>query len=198
MSKYELGKFDRTAYDHGMSVVQEMRDVTGVKDGDAHFVVVAVYVDGFLQFAGADAAVNIHIDRLVAKQQALHILGRMESHGEIDISKAPLPSENKVELLDRAIGGMRYEPIPRHRTDHELLMQYADRIENASKNEAKRIERIVRDAIIGYQDLYANAQNDDTERELKERAAVANEWLVSHGFPPEKTIWDKEAEDVGC
>ena len=102
MRKYESGEFNSVAYDHGQSVVQEMRNVTGVKDGDAHFVVVAVYVDGFLQFAGADAAVNIHIDRLVAKQQALRILGRMESHGEIDISKAPLPSENKVELLDRA------------------------------------------------------------------------------------------------
>lgn len=102
MSKYKLGEFNKVAYDHGQSVVQEMRNVTGIKSGDAHFVVVAVYVDGFLQFAGADAAVNIHIDRLAAKQQALHILGRMESHGEIDISKAPLPSENKVELLDRA------------------------------------------------------------------------------------------------
>lgn len=192
MSKYKLGEFNRVAYDHGKSVVQEMRDVMGIKNGDAHFVVVAVYVDGFLQFAGADAAVNIHIDRHAAKQQALHILGRMVSHGEIDISKAPLPSENKVELLDRAIGGMRYEPIPKHRTDHELLMQYADRIENASKNEAKRIERIVRDAIINYQEMFAHAPNDDTERELKERAIVANEWLVSHGFPPEKIIWYKE------
>jgi hypothetical protein len=60
------------------------------------------------------------------------------------------------------------------------------------------IEDVVRDAIIGYQDLYANAPNDDTERELKERAIVANEWLVSHGFEAEKTIWDKEAEYVGC
>lgn len=198
MSKYELGEFNRVAYDHGQSVVQEMRNVTGIKSGDAHFVVIAVYVDGFLQFAGADAAVNIHIDRLAAKQQALRILDRMGSYGEIDISKAPLPSENKVESLDRAIGGMRYEPIPKHRTDHELLMLYADRIENASKNEAKRIERIVRDAIIDYQEMFAHAPNDDTERELRERAAVANEWLVSHGFPPEKTIWNKEAEDVGC
>jgi hypothetical protein len=192
MSRYELGQFDKAAYDHGMSVVQEMRDVTGVKGGDTHFVVIAVYADGYLQFAGADAAVNVHIDRLAAKQQAMLILGRMESPGEIDISKAPLPSENKIELLDRAIGGMRYEPIPKHRTDHELLMQYADRIEKASDNEVKRIERIVRDAIIGYQDLYASAPNDDTERELKERATVANEWLVSHGFEAEKTIWDKE------
>lgn len=197
MSKYKLGEFNRVAYDHGQSVVQEMRDVMGIKNGDAHFVVVAVYVDGFLQFAGADAAVNIHIDRFAAKQQAFHILGRMVPYGEIDISKAPLPSENKVESLDRAIGGMRYEPIPKHRTDHELLMQYADRIKKASDNEAKRIERIVRDAIINYQEMFAHAPNDDTERELKERAAVANEWLVSHGFPPEKTIWDKGAEDVG-
>ena len=192
MSRYELGQFDRTAYEHGQSVVQEMRDVTGIKGGDAHFVVIAVYADGYLQFAGADAALGVHLDRLATKQQSSLILGRMEPNGEIDVKKVPAPSENKVELLDRAIGGMRYEPIPRHRTDHELLMQYADRIENASKNEAKRIERIVRDAIIDYQEMFAHAPNDDAERELKERAAVANEWLVSHGFTPEKTIWDKE------
>lgn len=84
MSKYKLGEFNRVAYDHGQSVVQEVRDVMGIKSGDAHFVVVAVYVDGFLQFAGADAAVNIHIDRFAAKQQAFHILGRMVPYGEID------------------------------------------------------------------------------------------------------------------
>ena len=151
MSRYELGQFDRTAYEHGQSVVQEMRDVTGIKGGDAHFVVIAVYADGYLQFAGADAALGVHLDRLATKQQAALILGRMEPNGEID--KRPAASA----------------PL-----------------------EDSRIERVVRDAIIDYQEMFAHAPNDDAERELKERAAVANEWLVSHGFPPEKTIWDKE------
>ncbi len=105
MSRYELGQFDKAAYDHGMSVVQEMRDVTGVKDGDAHFVVIAVYADGYLQFAGADAAVNMHIDRLAAKQQAMLILGRMESHGEIDKQ----PSASTPPRKGKWKNGRRYE-----------------------------------------------------------------------------------------
>jgi len=151
MTNYRLGMFDENAYVHGMDVVKDMRDATGKIRGDTHFVVVAVYADGYLQFAGADATLNIPIDRLMTKQVAQMILGRMESHGEID--KCPAAS---APLDD------------------------------------SRIERIVRDAIINYQGMYSSAPNDDVERELKERAAVANEWLVSHGFPPEKTIWDKE------
>ena len=151
MSKFELGRFDRTVYDHGQTVVQEMRNVTGIKGGEAHFVTAAVYVDGYLQFAGANVAVGIHIDRLAAKHQAMLIIGRMEPNGEID--KRPAAS---APLDD------------------------------------SRIERIVRDAIIDYQGMYSSAPNDDAERELKERAAIANEWLVSHGFEPEKTFWGKE------
>lgn len=105
MSRYELGQFDKAAYDHGMSVVQEMRDVTGVKDGDAHFVVIAVYADGYLQFAGANAAVNVHIDRLAAKQQAMLILGRMGSHGEIDKQ----PSASTPPRKGKWKNGRRYE-----------------------------------------------------------------------------------------
>lgn len=62
----------------------------------------------------------------------------------------------------------------------------------AAKLEAESIERIIRDAIIDYQGMYASAPNDEAERELVERATTANNWLVSHGFAPEKTIWDKE------
>ena len=157
MSKFELGRFDRTVYDHGQTVVQEMRNVTGIKGGEAHFVTAAVYVDGYLQFAGANVAVGIHIDRLAAKQQAMLIIGRMGAHGEID--KRPAASD----------------PL-----------------------DDSRIERIVRDAIIDYQEMYPHAPNDEAERDLIDRANRGNAWLVSHGYEPEKTIWDKEAEDVGC
>lgn len=78
----------------------------------------------------------------------------------------------------------------------EKLKQYdlrlADRIEEAARREADSIERIVRDAIIDYSEQYANAPNDDVERELVERAKRGNAWLVAHGYEPEKTIWDKE------
>lgn len=82
---YVLGQFDKCAYDHGRKVVEEMREETGINGGVAHSVCVAVYVDGFLQFAGADACIDFgaKLDRLGAKNQASLILGRMDSHGEI-------------------------------------------------------------------------------------------------------------------
>jgi len=62
--------------------------------------------------------------------------------------------------------------------------------ENAS------IERVVRDAICSYEESFPGAPNDDCERELKERAEIANKWLVDHGFEPEKFTWSKE--EVPC
>lgn len=72
------------------------------------------------------------------------------------------------------------------------MQGWADRMESASESDAKGIERIVRDAIIGYQDMFPRAPNDDTERELMERTTTANNWLVAHGFEPEKVVWSKE------
>lgn len=83
---YKLGQFDERAYNHGRKVVEEMRQATGIQSGKAHFVSVAVYVDGFLQFAGADATIDIHgvkIDRLIAKTRAAIILGRMNPNGDV-------------------------------------------------------------------------------------------------------------------
>lgn len=101
MSKFELGRFDRTVYDHGQTVVQEMRNVTGIKGGEAHFVTAAVYVDDYLQFAGANVAVGIHIDRLAAKHQAMIIIGRMEPSGEIDKKKTTTRSDgNATEMRE--------------------------------------------------------------------------------------------------
>ena len=84
--KYTLGQFDVRAYNHGRAVVDEMRKTLGINDGVAHFVCVAVYVDGYLQFAGADACLELYgktVDRLDAKNQAALIIGRMDPNGEI-------------------------------------------------------------------------------------------------------------------
>ena len=64
--------------------------------------------------------------------------------------------------------------------------------EAAHKREVDGVERLIRDAIIGYSEQYVNAPNDDVERELKERAARGNAWLAAHGFEEEKVIWSKE------
>lgn len=64
------------------------------------------------------------------------------------------------------------------------------------RSEAKMIERLVRDAIVGYVFAYPKAPNDDCERELKKRAEIGNQWLMCHGFEPESVIFDKE--EVPC
>lgn len=73
-----------------------------------------------------------------------------------------------------------------------VLNYFADRLEAAHKCDAASIERLVHDAIIDYQEMYPHAPNDEAERDLIDRANRGNAWLVSHGYEPEKTIWDKE------
>ena len=58
------------------------------------------------------------------------------------------------------------------------------------------IERLVRDAIVGYMLAYPKAPNDDCERELKERAEIGNQWLKERGLEPEDVVFDKE--EVPC
>lgn len=76
------------------------------------------------------------------------------------------------------------------------ILEISDRIKAAVRREAESIERIIRDAVIDYSMLYINAPNDDAKRELKDRAAIANAWLVAHGFEGEPVIWSKE--EVPC
>lgn len=54
------------------------------------------------------------------------------------------------------------------------------------------LERLVRDAIISYQEMYPRAPNDECERELKERAEAGNRWLEAHGLKPEVLNWSRE------
>lgn len=56
----------------------------------------------------------------------------------------------------------------------------------------KQMERIVRDAILSYEELYKEAPNDDVEREIYERCAIAQGWLVAHGFERQEVSFDKE------
>ena len=97
-----------------------------------------------------------------------------------------------IKTSDDIIAEMRLGPIPRHQQDIDLLRLYAGRLEIARKREASALQRIVRDAIIDYSEQYVNAPNDDVERELKERAAIANNWLKQNGFEEEPTNWTKE------
>ena len=68
----------------------------------------------------------------------------------------------------------------------------ANEIEAAWKHEAEKIERIVRDAVVDYNGLYTCAPNDDAEREVVERAEIANAFLTAHGMAPEPFHYSKE------
>jgi hypothetical protein len=99
---------------------------------------------------------------------------------------------NEHETSADIIADMRGGPIPQHRHDRVLLCHYANRFEASYKREAQSIERIVRDAIIDYNEMYQSAPNDEAERDLRERAARANAWLKQHGFEEEPCYWSKE------
>ena len=72
----------------------------------------------------------------------------------------------------------------------------AGRITEAAQREAASIERVVRDAIIDYQEMYAHAPNDMAEIDLLERARRGNDWLTAHGYEPE--VMDVSKGDVPC
>lgn len=84
--KFALGQFDSVAYNHGEGIIASARRTLGVKDDvPADAVTVAVWVNGYLQFAGSDAHLSAHrVDRDMAKSQAFNILGRMNPEGRLD------------------------------------------------------------------------------------------------------------------
>lgn len=72
------------------------------------------------------------------------------------------------------------------------IRQLLNRIETAWKREAEKIERIVRDAVVDYNEMYYHAPNDDAEHEIAKRAETANEWLNAHGMETEPFCYSKE------
>lgn len=91
-------------------------------------------------------------------------------------------------------------------SNHDVIMRYnvqnpfalkiakeaCDRMNREVEIRDKQMERIVRDAILSYEELYKEAPNDDVEREIYERCAIAQGWLVAHGFERQEVSFDKE------
>ena len=77
-----------------------------------------------------------------------------------------------------------------------LLDEYKDMLRKAAEilEANKRIERVVRDAVVDYNEMYPRAPNDDCEKELVERAGWANDWLKANGFEPEEFYYAKGKE----
>lgn len=72
------------------------------------------------------------------------------------------------------------------------VVQRLQAFENALELEYEHAQRIIRDAIVGYQEAFPYAPNSDAEGELMGRADAANNWLRDHGFEQEKLNWNKE------
>lgn len=73
-----------------------------------------------------------------------------------------------------------------------LAKEICDRMNREVEISTAQMERIVRDAILSYEQLYKEAPNDDAEQEIYERCAIAQGWLVAHGFERQKVSFDKE------
>ena len=93
-------------------------------------------------------------------------------------------AENEVCIIDAATFKDCHLSDTRVR---QMLRQAARIIEADSK-----IERVVRDAVQSYNEMFQSAPNDDCERELRERASWANAWLTAHGYEPEPFRYDAE------
>ena len=77
--------------------------------------------------------------------------------------------------------------IKEEETVAAMLRQGADLLEADAP-----IERVIRDAVVNYNEMFPYAKNDDCERELRKRAGLANAWLTAHGFAPEPFHYDAE------
>lgn len=78
-SNWAVGYLDDNAQAHGQTIREAMEAT--------HDVVVAVYVDGHLQFAGGDAYGGPVPTRYAAKRQAREILGRMGEEGDCVVTE---------------------------------------------------------------------------------------------------------------
>ena len=93
-------------------------------------------------------------------------------------------AENEVYIIDAATFKDCHLADTRVR---QMLRKAARIIEADSK-----IERVIRDAVVNYNEMFSSAPNDGCERELRERAGWANAWLTAHGFAPEPFHYDAE------
>ena len=82
----KLGDRIEAVNSHMMTAVEEVRLRTGYT-GEAHAISVLVFVDGYLQFAGADVCLKTmnEIPRASVKSQAAIVLGRMNIEGGVRV-----------------------------------------------------------------------------------------------------------------
>lgn len=130
---------------------------------------------------------------------------QLKANGAIDRIEAAYKRE--VEKLHKCIEqaingcagcqdvGMCGSPLPfkecKRKVEWRKVLEGAD---ECVKNRDPQLERIIRDAVISYNEMFPTAPNSDCENELRERAKVANGWLKDHGFNEETFFFDKPKE----
>ena len=99
-------------------------------------------------------------------------------------------NENREKVAD-IVAEMRYGTIPKHRTDHELLAIYADRIEAAWKRERAKVEAdalavggIVEAARRSTAEKSSAVGNAAAMREALELAIKVDDWCCSQTDDP--------------
>lgn len=131
---------------------------------------------------------------------ARNMLQRATENGNVSAFEEVLMCE-LYEFVDALANGDNEAAIEELYDSAAVALRMIDVIEGTQKlgrnvytanAQDRTIERIVRDAIISYQEEYVKAPNDQTEKEIQRRAEVANKWLVDHGFAEEPATWSKE------
>jgi hypothetical protein len=101
---FVLGEYDTRAAEHGNGVIRDMlgRDA---KDGEAHSVTVAIWVDGRLQFAGSDCRPHNgrEVTKWEARQVATVIAQRMDARGGVE-KEAHFPQKQVPSCADICAG----------------------------------------------------------------------------------------------
>lgn len=113
------------------------------------------------------------------------------------MSRIPLDSDRHDDLREAAARLRLKQQSDNYaaelcRQGVEYKREICDRMNREVEISTAQMERIVRDAILSYEELYKEAPNDDVEREIYERCAIAQGWLVAHGFERQEVSFDKE------
>lgn len=82
VGSFRLGETSEKVNLHCSKVVDECREKTGF-GGEVHTLFVSVYVDGRLEFAGADVHMGEDLTRAIARGRAFNVLSRMNPYGEL-------------------------------------------------------------------------------------------------------------------
>lgn len=149
---FVVGEYDVRAANHAAKVIRSMLG-REPKQGEAHAVTVAIYVDGRLQFAGSDCRPHRGRDvvRYEARQVATVIAQRMNRFGECaKVAEIPKPRRSCAEVceeLRQVASANACRPSPNAEPQcfglpvSVFFHRVADRFEEAHRYEMEQVLR---------------------------------------------------------